>query len=962
VGWLAAGNTAAENIALNPDQTGYPHPLESDHGWGGGQNKWDIVDGLYTYPGEWARGLAFTGGSQSWGGEPAGLRQATIDFGTLQEFSRVILWHHGNEHVPAEAGLEYWNGISWIEITFERTVSADPASSWSQPDTYDFAPVTGSKVRWWFDNSGLSILGVPITHGWLYEFEVYDEEIPISGACCRPNGLCQVMPESACEWLGGSFAGADTDCGTVDCPPAVTGSIVAWGMNDYGECDVPPPNEDFVSIAAGYCHSLGLRPDGSIVAWGCNDYGQCDVPEPNSDFVAVAAGNHHSLGLKADGSIVAWGWNHQGQCDVPEPNTDFVVVAGGYFHSLGIKSDGALVAWGWNLYGQCDVPEPNSDFVAAGGGVVHSLGLEADGSVVAWGRNDHGQCELPDPNEDFVAIAVGAGSNMALRSPGTIVAWGWNEYGQCAVPDPNADFVAITAGYWHGVGLKSYGEIVAWGDNEYGQCDVPPPSMNYLAIASIGWHTMALKAIPDPGRLCDSDAWSTFDVKDAIGARGGYQGGVSDGRYIYLVPLHDGTVCHGEVARYDTQAEFDDPSSWELFDAAGVATHVGYSGGTFDGRYVYFAPAEDQAGESHGEVLRFDTLGEFTDAGAWNTFDASTIGEDPRGYSGAVYDGTRYVYFVPSYTIGSGYHGEVLRYDTWGNFTNPWSWQTYDPGAAGVGTDPDGYIGAVCDGRYVYFVPFKNAYGPAYHGEVLRYDTQAYFSDPLAWATFDAQAAPEDGGVGAKGGYAGAAYDGRHIYFVPVYDGVTYHREVLRYDTQQDFFAASAWTLFDAADVGLGSGSYYGAAFDGRHVYFAPNLTAGSMHGEVLRYDTTAPFTATSSWGACTPAVLGVGSNPRGYNGAVAKGRYVYFVPYSNSVEHHGEVLRFDTSAGRGDMNCDGRINSFDIDPFVRALTDPGSYEPAYPECDVWHADIDGDGWITAFDIDPFVQLLTGAD
>jgi hypothetical protein len=38
---------------------------------------------------------------------------------------------------------------------------------------------------------------------------------------------------------------------------------------------------------------------GSIVAWGDNYNGQCNVPAPNSGFVAVAAGYYHSLGLKA---------------------------------------------------------------------------------------------------------------------------------------------------------------------------------------------------------------------------------------------------------------------------------------------------------------------------------------------------------------------------------------------------------------------------------------------------------------------------------------------------------------------------------------------------------------------------------------------------------------------------------------------------------------------------------------
>ena len=45
-------------------------------------------------------------------------------------------------------------------------------------------------------------------------------------------------------------------------------------------------------------HSLGLKADGSIVAWGSNTDGQCDVLPPNTGFVAVAAGVWHSLAIK----------------------------------------------------------------------------------------------------------------------------------------------------------------------------------------------------------------------------------------------------------------------------------------------------------------------------------------------------------------------------------------------------------------------------------------------------------------------------------------------------------------------------------------------------------------------------------------------------------------------------------------------------------------------------------------
>ncbi|MBU0617824.1 MAG: hypothetical protein KKI02_08915, partial [Planctomycetes bacterium] len=76
---------------------------------------------------------------------------------------------------------------------------------------------------------------------------------------------------------------------------------------------------------------------GSIVAWGCNMYGEDDEPVPNTDFMALAAGAHHNLGLKADGSIVAWGSNGRGECNEPVPNTGFMAVAGGAHYSLGIR-------------------------------------------------------------------------------------------------------------------------------------------------------------------------------------------------------------------------------------------------------------------------------------------------------------------------------------------------------------------------------------------------------------------------------------------------------------------------------------------------------------------------------------------------------------------------------------------------------------------------------------------------
>jgi hypothetical protein len=63
-----------------------------------------------------------------------------------------------------------------------------------------------------------------------------------------------------------------------------------------------------------------------------------------------------------------------------------------------------------------------------------------------------------------------------------------------------------------------------------------------------------------------------------------------------------------------------------------------------------------------------------------------------------------------------------------------------------------------------------------------------------------------------------------------------------------------------------------------------------------------------------------------------------------------------------GDMNCDGAVNTFDIDPFVLALTDSIAYAAAFPTCNFMLADANQDGYVNAFDIDPFVVLLTGGN
>ncbi|MBU0638139.1 MAG: hypothetical protein KKB50_04680 [Planctomycetes bacterium] len=82
---------------------------------------------------------------------------------------------------------------------------------------------------------------------------------------------------------------------------------------------------------------------------------------------------------------------------------------------------------------------------------------------------------------------------------------------------------------------------------------------------------------------------------------------------------------------------------------------------------------------------------------------------------------------------------------------------------------------------------------------------------------------------------------------------------------------------------------------------------------------------------------------------------------FPQSAPRYLRYLRCRTPAVRGDLNGDAVVNSFDIDPFVLALSDPDAFAQQYPLVERGCvADVNRDGKVDAYDIDPFVDLLIG--
>lgn len=59
-----------------------------------------------------------------------------------------------------------------------------------------------------------------------------------------------------------------------------------------------------------------------------------------------------------------------------------------------------------------------------------------------------------------------------------------------------------------------------------------------------------------------------------------------------------------------------------------------------------------------------------------------------------------------------------------------------------------------------------------------------------------------------------------------------------------------------------------------------------------------------------------------------------------------------------GDVNCDGVVDFYDIDPFVAALAGEWAFAQSNPDCLWLNADCDQNGTVDFFDIDPLVALL----
>ncbi len=366
--------------------------------------------------------------------------------------------------------------------------------------------------------------------------------------------------------------------------------------------------------------------------------------------------------------------------------------------------------------------------------------------------------------------------------------------------------------------------------------------------------------------LATASNWASYD--STMMATQTFLGGTFDGRYVYFAPSFE-----SYVARYDTEEPFEGVSSWTHNDAFSTGGAAG-GGAAFDGRFAYFIAGT--------VIARYDSYASSSSpsSGRWIATDINSLAmlgllDFPDGspwtspadasFVGATFDG-RFLYLAPT-------HGSVIaRFDTTQDLANTAAWEVYDSAALGVSfrASTGAYQGPVFDGRYVYFIPGGTQ-------PVLRYNAEIDFAEKAAWSTFATDSLEPD-----VGDFCCGAYDGRYLYLVPSGTSLA-----VRYDTTLSFSSKTSWSVFDTTTVNPKAAGFGGSAFDGRYVYFVPGDTSS-----IARYDDQAEFTDRTSWEVFDPAQ--VVSSSGGFGGAVFDGRYIYLVPTKG-----GNVVRFDARTPR---------------------------------------------------------------
>lgn len=324
------------------------------------------------------------------------------------------------------------------------------------------------------------------------------------------------------------------------------GTLWIWGGNGSGEigdnttAGRSSPVQtvtfatDWAKFAMGGSHVAAIKKNGTLWCWGSNFYGQLgdntvtsrsspvETVTGGNNWIQVACGSNHTVGLKTDGTLWVWGYNQFGSLGdntLTHRSSPVQTVAGGTnWKSIAakrgnttaaIKTDNTIWGWGFNSQGQLgDGTLSNRSSpvqillsntgrqwarISAGGGLML---VGKDGTLWISGLGGNGQ--LGNNTTTFAAsvpvqplsyvfannwnkISLGDYHSAGVKTNGTLWTWGRNTDGQLgdntkthrSVPVQTIAYDMkwkdVACGYKHTAGLKNDGTLWCWGGNAFGQ-------------------------------------------------------------------------------------------------------------------------------------------------------------------------------------------------------------------------------------------------------------------------------------------------------------------------------------------------------------------------------------------------------------------------------------------------------------------------------------------------------------
>ena len=322
-----------------------------------------------------------------------------------------------------------------------------------------------------------------------------------------------------------------TGAGAGACAVTITGGVVCWGYNGFGELgtgaaygpsstvpvQVSGLTGGALGVSVGNHTACAVTSVGGVVCWGyANDGdlgdgiidGGTNVWQPvqvsglASGVVAVSVGNEGACALTAAGDVECWGVNAAGQlgtdastrCQdsfctpVPSP---IAGLAPGVTQvstigesTCAVTADGGVECWGANQGDQLGVSNlalTSSAIPVEAAGLTSGVTavdmdssciIDSSGNVSCWGLDLNGaDAPVPVPIGGITGPVVSLSDNCAVTEAGAVMCWTRNGGPPTATPvagfDGEVASVSVSGGF--GCAVLRDGRIECWGSNGYGQ-------------------------------------------------------------------------------------------------------------------------------------------------------------------------------------------------------------------------------------------------------------------------------------------------------------------------------------------------------------------------------------------------------------------------------------------------------------------------------------------------------------